>query len=217
MLDNSASIKNNLPAIKEAAIDFVKSKDKNQRIAIYSFSEQVILLQDFSDSTNILVKAIDGLRQGPMSTDLYGAVITGTGRWKEEYNEKQVIDGFLLLLTDGADTQGRYTLGQALDACKDKKVLAVGVGNELDTKILSNIANCGFSKINDYSELPKKFKEFQDFMVDWANSFYWLVYKSPKRGNHYHTFKMLLWPEGSRKPIDSLSVHYNSANFISGF
>jgi hypothetical protein len=216
MLDNSASVKNNLTAIKEAAIGLVRSRDKNQRIAIYSFSEHVILLQDFTDDTTKLIQAIRGLKEGQMSTDLYGAVITGTGRWKEEYNEKQVIDGFLLLLTDGADTQGRYTLGQALDACKNKKVLAVGVGNELDTKILSDIANCGFSKINDYAELPRKFSEFQTFMVDWANSFYWLIYKSPKRGDHYHTFKMFLWPAGSKKPLDSLSIPYNSANFISG-
>ena len=216
MLDNSASVGPNLQEIKAAAKALLQLIDKNQRIAIYSFSEHVILLQDFTDDVNLLEKAVDSLKHGPKSTDLYGAVITGTGRWKEEYNEKQVIDGFLLLLTDGADKQGRHTLDHSKSSLFHKKILAVGVGGELDSKILSDIANCGFAQIGNYTDLRAKFLEFQKFMIDWANSFYWLKYTSPKRGDFNHTLTMFLWPTGSATAQGSLSIPYNSANFISG-
>jgi hypothetical protein len=217
MLDNSASVEANLPSIKSAAKVLLRLIDKNQEIAIYSFSEKVVLMQDFTQDTTFLTKAVDGIKTGQMSTDLYGAIITGTGRWQEEYNDKTVVDGFLVLLTDGADTQSRYTLGQALSYRGKKKVLAVGVGKELDTDALSKIANQGFAHLDRYEDLPTKFKEFQTFIVDWANSFYKIRYISPKRGDHDHMLKLLLWNYGSTAPVDSLSIPYNSVNFISGF
>jgi hypothetical protein len=217
MLDNSASVKDSLPAIKSAAKVLLRLIDPKQEIAIYSFSEKVVLLQDFTQDTVLLAKAIDGIKAGQMSTDLYGAVITGTGRWQEEYDDTRVVDGFLVLLTDGADTQSRYTLGQALSFRGKKKVLAVGLGNELDTNALSQIANQGFAHLDRYRDLPTKFKEIQTFMVDWANSFYKIRYVSPKRGDHEHMLKLLLWNYGSAAPVDSLMQTYNSKTFVAGF
>jgi len=215
MLDNSASVKENLPVIKTAAKTLIQKLFRYQKVALYSFSDHPTLLLDFTDDAGALRTAIDGLQPGPQTTDLYGAVIIGTYQWQDVRSVDAIEQGFLVLLTDGRDTQSRWTLQQALDARKDKRVFAVGVGKEIDPVVLGKIANQGFTHLNNYETLPQKFGDIEDEILDWANSFYWIVYQSPKRGNKDHLLKLIMLTPGERAPVDSLTVSYNSAFFYS--
>ena len=107
VLDNSFSLsQEDLGLIKQAAITFIENKLPEQRIAIYSFSEIVTLVRDFTTDAQSLIAGINSIQRGFPSTNLYGAIITGLSRWEDSYSLTQVNQGSLVVFTDGADTQG---------------------------------------------------------------------------------------------------------------
>ena len=64
MLDTSTSVRDQLEQIKEAAIVLVENMTENQEIALYEFSEDPVLLQDFTNDVEALTKAIREIRLG---------------------------------------------------------------------------------------------------------------------------------------------------------
>ena len=185
MLDNSASVTPDLTTIKEAAVSLVENITSQQEIAIYSFSESVNLLQDFTDDVSSLTSAINSIQTGYASTNLYGAIIEGVGRWDDFYNIDAIEQGVLIALTDGSDTQGSSTLNKALSAIDDKNVYMVGLGNEMEPEILQQLGTAGFFYGIQIVNLVEIFIDIQNDIIAFANSFYWLNYMSPKReGNH---------------------------------
>ena len=194
MLDTSTSVKDHLEQIKQAAIILVENMTENQEIALYEFSEKPELLQDFTDDVAALAKAIREIRLGFPTTNLYGSIITGTRRWADIFTTTEVQQGFLVILTDGSDTQGSYTLSEALEARGNKNVYTIGLGNEIDPDILRELGNAGFFQISDVSkladQLAERFIEIQKRIVSFADSFYWLRYLSPKRGGREHTLAL---------------------------
>ena len=194
MLDTSTSVKDHLDQIKEAAIVLVENMTENQEIALYEFSEDPVLLHDFTNDVEALTKAIREIRLGFSTTNLYGSIITGTRRWQDVFTTNEVQQGFLVILTDGSDTQGTYTLDQALDERGNKNIYTIGLGNEIDPDILKELGNAGFFQISDVTELAdqlaEKFVEIQKRIVSFADSFYWLRYLSPKRGDREHRIEL---------------------------
>ena len=94
MLDTSESVRANLDDIKNAAITLVQNMTAQQEIALYEFSEETILLQDFTDDVGVLTRAIQGIQLGYGSTRLYGSVIDGCARWEDIYTVNEVQQGF---------------------------------------------------------------------------------------------------------------------------
>ncbi len=216
MLDTSTSVKEHLEQIKQAAVILVENMTENQEIALYEFSEKPVLLQDFTNDAAALTKAIREIRLGFPTTNLYGSIITGTRRWADIFTTTEVQQGFLVILTDGSDTQGSYTLSEALAARGNKNVYTIGLGNEIDPDVLRELGNAGFFQISDVSkladQLAQRFIEIQTRIVSFADSFYWLRYLSPKRGDREHTLALSV--KGNQ--IDyMIEGTFNSRNFRS--
>jgi hypothetical protein len=215
MLDNSASVGSNLEEIKTAATTLVNNIVKQQEVAIYVFSENAILLQDFTRDINALVNAIESMSLGYATTDLYGSVITGVSRWEDYYSDTEIDEGFMMVITDGSDTQGSSTLLAAKNAIGDKKVYTVGLGNEQDPDALNQLGTAGYFPLEDYSELEEKFTEIQNEIINYANSFYWLYYMSPKRGGYDHQLELHL-KDNPNTGVDSyIQDKFNSTFFYS--
>jgi len=216
MIDNSTSITDddgsNLAEIKTAAKNFVASMFSQQRIAVYEFSGTVNLLLDFtpvSESAKIN-SAIDGIQKGARSTDLYGAVIKGASRIKQSMNADSIISGALVLFTDGDDTQSSHTLDQALSSVTNKNVYTIGLGTDLNPEIMSLIGNNGFYPIADINQLTTTFLSIQQELSNLSNSFYWMEYQTPKRGNFNHLLQVII----VNNPINSiLEGTFNSSKF----
>ena len=198
MLDNSTSITddtehpNNLALLKDAAKGFVDNMSAQQEIALYKFSSSSELILDFTSDKNALKVAIDNIGRGFPSTDLYGATIEGVSRWADIVEVDNITQGSLVLFTDGNDTQGSNTLQEALNAIGDKKVYTVGLGSEIEPEILKQIGNQGAYLISEMSELNQIFFQIQEEIDAYANSFYWMEYLSPKRGNNDHTIYLTI-------------------------
>ena len=193
MLDTSTSVEPHLAQIKEAAITLVKNMTDQQVIALYEFSEEPVLLQDFTNDVDALTRAIQGITLGFPTTNLYGSIIegvSGSTRWEDIYTTTEVQQGFMIILTDGRDTQSSRTLEEVLRKRGNKNIYTVGLGNEIDPKALEDLGNAGFFHLNDVNELATQFIEIQAAIALLADSFYQLNYLSPKRGDKYHTLAL---------------------------
>ena len=144
MLDNSLSVGESLVEIKAAAVSLVNNMTTQQEIAVYEFSDEPAMLQDFTNDVAQLTSAIQSIRLGFGSTNLYGSIVEGCSQWKDIYTTTKIEQGYLILLTDGSDTQGSSSLSSALDARGSKKIFTIGLGPEIDQDALRRLGNAGF-------------------------------------------------------------------------
>ncbi len=218
MLDNSTSITddpthlNNMDLLKSAAKSFVDNMSAQQEIALFKFSSSAEKIVDFTSDKNKLKNAIENIGRGRASTNLYGAIIDGVSEWDDVSDPTKIVQGQLVLFTDGDDTQGRHTLSEALDAVGEKSVYTVGLGSEIEPEILKQIGNSGAYTIADMSQLNQVFIQIQLEINAYANSVYWMEYTSPKRGNSEHTLYLSI----KDNPLAGAIIDgtFNSAGFF---
>lgn len=187
MLDNSSSLLNNLNDIILHATNFVNSLSPQFEMAVYKFSEDPILIQDFTSDKAVLINAINDIQNDVFeTTDLYGAVIEGADKMEDSFDREEIIQTAMIVFTDGDDTQAEHTLSEALNAAASKRVYTVGLGADIKPEVLEKIGNAGFFAIGEVNELSDTFIEIENELNKFANSFYQIRYKSPKRGNNLH-------------------------------
>ncbi|MBM3724550.1 MAG: VWA domain-containing protein [Acidobacteria bacterium] len=116
LIDSSNSVRDRFKFQQEAAIEFVNSviRRGQDKAVVVSFDAAAELVADLTDDTQKLAAAIRDLRPGG-GTALYDAVYFSC---RDKLMQDQPLHKFrraLVLLSDGDDTQSRYTLGQALE------------------------------------------------------------------------------------------------------
>lgn len=213
MLDNSTSLLNNLNDIITHATNFVNGLSTQFEIAVYKFSEDPILIQDFTSDKALLTTAINDIKNDVYeTTDLYGAVIEGADKMEDSFSRDEIIQTAMIIFTDGDDTQAEHTLSEALNSSSSKRVYTVGLGPDIKPEVLEKIGNAGFFAIGDVNELSDTFIEIEDELVKYANSFYQIRYKSPKRGNNLHDLLIQLVDNPNNSVIRGT---FNSKDFFS--
>mgnify|MGYP006279311521 CR=1 FL=1 len=215
LIDNSTSVGDKLSEIKNAAKQLVLNKLQSQEVAVFVFSESPVMLQDFTSNTTELVNTIDDIELGYPTTDLYGSIVEAVSMWEDFYNTDQIQQGFLVTFTDGRDTQGSTALSDALEARGQKKVYMVGLGDEIEPDVLDQLGNAGSYSINNVSELADKFEQIQNEMAEFANSFYWMNYMTPKRGDNEHTLRLYIKDNSNTGKDSYVEGSFNSKGFSS--
>jgi len=215
MLDNSTSLINDLSNLKISAIDFVSHIAPGEKIAIYVFSDNVSLIQDFTGDVALLKAAINSITIGYSTTNLYGAVIIGASRLLNIYETDNIVQSSLVIFTDGTDTQGSHTLSDALDAVNNKSVYTVGLGSDINPEILGMLGTSGFYPIANIGDLKNVFLEIQTKLEKLSNSFYWLRYQTPKRGQAEHTVTLSIKNNANKGEYSTIIEKFNSAGFFS--
>ncbi len=191
LLDNSSSIPiADLAVIKNAAKVMVDNMFDEQEIAVYSFSGSVTKIQDFlgkSAANQATLKAsIDTIARGNASTNLYGSMLQmlSLPAWTESFSVSGIETGFLVALTDGADSSGSATKEQVI-AKRDldgKRIYTIGLGVNVETQVLEELQNTNFyTSASNSTALATAFGNIQRDIIDLANSFYRINYLSPKR------------------------------------
>ena len=212
MLDNSTSVESDTSKIKSAARAVSKGIRPNQQIAIYQFSDKIDLLQDFTNDANLLVNAINTkYSTGIKSTDFYGAVVFGTSMWTDLFSIEKFIQGCLVIISDGNDTQGSSSLANAMNAVHNKLVFTIGLGSELQPEILNKLGTGGSFRIGQENEITKQFVIMEQSLIKTANSFYDLSYKSPKRGNGNHSLKIRIVGNQFKGNLSNIITTFSSS------
>ncbi len=147
LVDNSGSMRDKLPAVKEAALDLVRSSNPQDEAFVVNFSDEAYLDQGFTSSIAKLEKGLSHI-QARGGTALYDAVVASADQLaKHAKNPKQV----LLIITDGEDDASTLTLQQAIRRVQDlhgPEIYSIGLlyndsGQEARTarKALESLSN----------------------------------------------------------------------------
>jgi VWFA-related protein len=110
LLDSSGSLKEELQEIRYAAQRFAQTFGKEDRLAVISFSDQIELLQDWTNNQKQLRKSLGRLKRG-YRTALYDALVTTASEKLKKVNGKRVI----ILLTDGLDNESTSSYASVMN------------------------------------------------------------------------------------------------------
>ena len=190
LLDLSSSVAGLVPQIKQAATALINNKTANQQIAVYVFDRETRLIQDFTDVPAVLATAVASIQEEDLfdSTNLYGAVIDVADTWQDEVTMERIVDGSLVIFTDGFhNADPNLTIQDAVNAMLGtdgelKKIYGAALdGPDLDRAPLQQLAfrTDGFFEADDISGLQDIFLDIQAEITDLSNSFYLLTYTSP--------------------------------------
>ena len=172
------------------------------------------MLQDFTNNVTFLQNAINNnFTPGVKTTDFYGAVEIGTSLWNDEFSITKILQGCMVIISDGNDTQGSSTLANALNAAHNKLIFTIGLGSEIQPEILNALGTAGSFRIGQENEITKQFAEIEQSLIKMANSFYDLSYKSPKRGSNNHTLQIRIVDNQFTGDRSSIFTTFSSLNF----
>jgi len=125
LIDTSRSVKNKLEYEKKTAAEFFQQliQPEKDRALIIQFDSEVNLVQDFTKSSDELIRALNRLRVGT-STSLYDAVyLAAEDKLKYESGRKVMV-----ILSDGDDNSSRIRRNEAIEAAQKNDVLIYGIG-----------------------------------------------------------------------------------------
>ena len=131
VIDTSNSIRDRFRFQQEAAIEFINSVMRPQdRAVVVSFDTGAELVADLTASSEKLANAIRNLRPGG-GTALYDAVFFAC---KDKLMQDQPLHKFrraMVVITDGEDTQSRYTRDQALEMAHKADVAIYAISTNI--------------------------------------------------------------------------------------
>jgi Ca-activated chloride channel family protein len=116
LVDTSNSIRDRFRFQQEAATRFIDSvlRKGQDKAIVVSFDTAAELVADMTDDTEVLDKAVQGMRPGG-GTSLYDAIFFAC---RDKLMQDQPLYKFrraMVILSDGEDNQSRYTRDQALE------------------------------------------------------------------------------------------------------
>ncbi len=223
LLDISDSISSSdLVAIRGAADELVSNMGDNDLMKIIIFDDRLnmltgtydtsnkVLYHDFKSKADILAaQYTNNIEVGHPSTNLFGAVNAGASRCVDYYSSDNANQTFLILITDGTDTTQSGTLESAIDSVKGKRVYTVGVGENADMNVLSQLGTSDSFHLTNFDELKAQLTSIKDLMDDFGDSLYVLEYASPIRAGDVSA---TINPDNNCVPA-SFTGTFNADNF----
>ena len=185
LLDITRSVEGLIPQIKTAAKTLIQQKLPEQEMAIYTFDAETVERKSFTTETSELLAAIDAIPETGLvnSTNLYGGVIDVADLWEDDYSIDGIVDGSLVIFTDGRHNASQAVkLSDALDALEDKRVYVAALNSpDLDEDALKALARTDdrYFKADDIAGLEQTFLDIQSEIQSLSNSIYFLYYQSP--------------------------------------
>lgn len=185
LLDITRSVEGFIPQIKDAAKSLINMKLPEQQIAIYTFDSDTKMVKDFTSDKQALLTAINSIPESGLvnSTNLYGAVIDVADLWEDAYVIDGIVDGSLVIFTDGRHNATQsITLQQAKSALGSRRAYVAALASpDLDEPSLKLLADDKdrYFRADDVAGLEQMFLDIQAEIQSLSNSIYFLYYQSP--------------------------------------
>lgn len=139
VMDYSGSMIDYFDQAEEAAKVFVRQMKLNDRVAVFKFSGDCYLLQDFTSDSTLLIRAIEKDSTSYSGTYLYDAIYRAITEILDE-SERRIVIAY----TDGRDHRKGHTLEEVIGYARDHRVpvYTIGLfGTGPQHEILQQIAN----------------------------------------------------------------------------
>ncbi len=135
LVDSSNSIRDRFRFQQEAAIEFINQvvRSRQDKAVIVSFDSAAELVADLTGDTEVLSKAIRGLRPGG-GTALYDAMFYACRDKLMQDQPRHKFRRAMIMLGDGDDNASRYTRDQALEMAQKADVVIYSISTN-NTKI----------------------------------------------------------------------------------
>jgi Ca-activated chloride channel homolog len=132
LVDTSNSIREQFRFEQQAAIRFMRDvmRPKEDRMMLISFDTAAELISDLTGDMVALEKGIDGMRPGG-GTSLYDAIYFAS---KDKLMVDQPREKFrraMILISDGDDTESRYTRDQALEMAQKADTVIYAISTNI--------------------------------------------------------------------------------------
>jgi hypothetical protein len=185
LLDITRSVEGLVPQIKSAAATLIQQKLPEQEIAIYTFDSETVERKAFTNNKQELMAAISAIPETGLvnSTNLYGGVIDVADLWEDNYSIDGIVDGSLIIFTDGRHNASQSVkLSDALNALGSKRAYVAALNSpDLDEAALQSLAKTKdrYFKADDIAGLEQMFIDIQSDIQSLSNSIYFMYYQSP--------------------------------------
>ncbi|MDX8377575.1 MAG: VWA domain-containing protein, partial [Mariprofundales bacterium] len=185
-----------------------------EQVAIYVFDGQVRMVQDFTHDARQLAAAISGIQMQLAtvnSTNLYGAIATGMGRLSGGYSLNNMVQGQMVLITDGMDTAGLITENTALNSIGNNLFYVLGVGAGVDAAALQRLTS-NYTQVADFTQVSNALEATYQAMDDLANSFYVFTYNTPLKAGTANTVQLTIANNSNTAADASVSGIFDASN-----
>jgi len=176
LLDTSASMDERMGIAQEAAIGFARQLHKDDQAEVIDFDSQVRILQNFTNDSATLEKAIRQTTPNG-STSLYNAIYISLKELKKAkaVSTSDIRRQAIVLLSDGDDTSSLIEFEEVLDLAKRSETAIYSIGlrqgeigrrefkeAEFVLKQLANETGGRAHFVTDARELPKIYQAIWD-------------------------------------------------------
>lgn len=130
VIDDSGSMREKRAEVNDAALNFVRASNPEDEVFIVNFNDEYYLDADFTNSIPLLRQGLEHI-ESTGGTALYDAVIASLDHLQQGKRDKKV----LLVVTDGADNDSRFTLEQTVhiaQAVRGPLIYCIGLSSPDD-------------------------------------------------------------------------------------
>jgi len=139
LLDTSGSTREELPRIREAAIEFVSQLHDSDRVMVVSFDDDIDVGCELTNDRREMIQAIRRTRSGG-STHLYDAVSMVVSHLLRDVPGRKAI----VLFTDGVDTASRGATAESTIAeLEESNVLVYSIRYDTQEAVARRMAGSG--------------------------------------------------------------------------
>jgi Ca-activated chloride channel homolog len=133
LLDLSGSMRIKHPQVIKAARAFVQASNSQDQIFAIGFSDEVDLIQDYTDDVDEITDAIDNTAPTG-GTALYDAIYLGVQKAQTGIKPKKAV----IVISDGQDADSYYSIDELVSKVKelDVQVFCIGILDEKPKKTL---------------------------------------------------------------------------------
>ena len=180
LIDTSGSMREEIGTVQEAGKAFVATLRPEDRALVIDFDENVYLLQDLTSDHKLLDDAIHGT-DAEGGTAFYDALFAAYRKMRHIEGRKTIV-----LLTDGADTNSRFSYQKVLELTRthDVVIYSIGLGvTALDVGVRGSLKQLA-DDTGGRSYFPHSAKELEDIygqIAEDLRSQYYLSYSSSNK------------------------------------
>ncbi len=132
LIDNSGSMREKRDEVNKAALNLVRSSNKDDQVFIVNFSDEPILDQDFTSDIRKLQGALEHV-EARGGTALYDAIVAACDHLTESKMQRKV----LFVVTDGEDDASQESLEEAVHRVQQENgpvIYAIGLLGDEKTR-----------------------------------------------------------------------------------
>lgn len=132
LIDTSNSIRDRFRFQQEAAVEFLKSvmRPAQDKAVVVSFDTSPETVSDLTGDLDVLEKSIREMRPGG-GTALYDAIFFACRDKLGQDQPRHKYRRAMIIISDGEDTQSRYTRDQALEMAHKADVVVYGISTNI--------------------------------------------------------------------------------------